>query len=388
MTIDYQALREAAEKATWGDWDSYKPHRGARGYEVRLSSQAIAQHVLKNNAEFIAAFNPKIALALLDERERNLQYIKRRDQESEEIALTVGKLRVELEAAKKRIAELEAEPVSQAYNLAELIEGMEVSIDVSTCGADAGNRYFGTVTEVSELYTAKNGYILLVQDAKPNFDVNGNTPVQSPIDHGYRPECECSGCKATARICAELNNEEAEIFADGYNAAMLKVNKNASTELPNDANLSTSSQAEPDDSGLLPCPFCGSPAEHYPDGDMEGYIIMCGNKNGDCNLQTFWFTTPEEAEKAWNTRAAIPQTGNFRENPISSTNNFRKIADTSTNSPVIPDGYALVPVEPTDEMIAAAMNCEDVLFNSDESFCVQFGNIYEAMLAAAPQEVK
>ncbi|EBV7013373.1 hypothetical protein VV40_004824 [Salmonella enterica subsp. enterica serovar Pomona] len=136
------------------------------------------------------------------------------------------------ELARIALASLEAEPVSETYNLPELIEGMEVSIDVSTCDADAGNRYFGTVTEVSELYTAKNGYILLVQDAKPNFDVNGN-------------------------------------------------------------------------------------------------------------------------------------------------------------SPVIPDGYALVPVEPTDEMIAAAMNCEDVLFNSDESFCVQFGNIYEAMLAAAPQpEVK
>lgn len=93
--IDYQALREAAEKATWGDWDSYKPHRGARGYEVRLSSQAIAQHVLKNNAEFIAAFNPKIALALLDERERNQQYIKSRDQENEDIALTVGKPLIE-----------------------------------------------------------------------------------------------------------------------------------------------------------------------------------------------------------------------------------------------------------------------------------------------------
>ncbi|HCJ9382751.1 TPA: ead/Ea22-like family protein [Escherichia coli] len=110
--IDYQALREAAEKATWGDWDSYKPHRGARGYEVRLSSQAITQHVLKNNAEFIAAFNPKVALALLDERERNQQYIKSRDQENEEIALTVGKLRVELEAAEKRIAELEAREIS------------------------------------------------------------------------------------------------------------------------------------------------------------------------------------------------------------------------------------------------------------------------------------
>ncbi|MBD7065349.1 DUF551 domain-containing protein [Klebsiella pneumoniae] len=29
-------------------------------------------------------------------------------------------------------------------------------------------------------------------------------PAQSPIDHGYLPECECSGCKATARICTEM----------------------------------------------------------------------------------------------------------------------------------------------------------------------------------------
>ncbi|HIF3244903.1 TPA: DUF551 domain-containing protein [Salmonella enterica] len=72
---------------------------------------------------------------------------------------------------------LGAEPVSQTYNLPELIEGMEVSVDVSTCDADAGHRYFGTVTEISELDTAKNGYILLVQDAEPNFDVNGNSPV-------------------------------------------------------------------------------------------------------------------------------------------------------------------------------------------------------------------
>ncbi|EIT9851626.1 ead/Ea22-like family protein [Escherichia coli] len=119
--IDYQALREAAEKATWGDWDSYKPHRGARGYEVRLSSQAIAQHVLKNNAEFIAAFNPKIALALLDERERNQQYIKSRDQENEDIALTVGKLRVELEAEKQRAKVLFMENARLKSGIAGLI---------------------------------------------------------------------------------------------------------------------------------------------------------------------------------------------------------------------------------------------------------------------------
>ncbi len=51
---------------------------------VETDAQAYA------NAEFIAAFNPNVALALLDERERNQQYIKRRDQENEDIALTVG----------------------------------------------------------------------------------------------------------------------------------------------------------------------------------------------------------------------------------------------------------------------------------------------------------
>lgn len=195
--IDYQALREKAEKATCGEWsleygegrfdgDDALIHREVAGYipicriegaHPESGFDEDFQTEQQANAEFIAAANPATVLALLDERERNQQYIKRRDQENEEIALTVGKLRVELEAANKRIAELEAEPVSQAYNLAELIEGMEVSIDVSTCDADLGNRYFGTVTEALELDTAKNGYILLVQDAEPNFDVNGNYPV-------------------------------------------------------------------------------------------------------------------------------------------------------------------------------------------------------------------
>ncbi|EPO9638521.1 hypothetical protein ACUIZH_003269 [Klebsiella pneumoniae] len=40
-------------------------------------------------------------------------------------------------------------------------------------------------------------------------------PAQSPIDHGYLPECECSGCKATARICAELAGNS-QVIPDGY----------------------------------------------------------------------------------------------------------------------------------------------------------------------------
>ncbi|HHI2893436.1 TPA: ead/Ea22-like family protein [Escherichia coli] len=128
--INYQALREAAVKATWGDWDSYKPHRGARGYEVRLSSQAIAQHVLKNNAEFIAAFNPKVALALLDEinalEETRINDVCRIAELTKQLELAKSKLNEQREYyegvisdGSKRIAELESD--SQAQKLVEAI---------------------------------------------------------------------------------------------------------------------------------------------------------------------------------------------------------------------------------------------------------------------------
>ncbi|HAN6681203.1 TPA: DUF551 domain-containing protein [Escherichia coli] len=168
MTIDYQALREAAQNA--------KDLGGIKNY--KRGEQAVA--------EFESLITPHIVLALLDERERNQQYIKRRDQENEEIALTVGRLLIEngqlvadtlrhladneidsdyfaitstnengteidhemaitdyalqaagtvdelvaaLESAEKRIAELEAEPVSQTYKLNELSGNSPVTPD-------------------------------------------------------------------------------------------------------------------------------------------------------------------------------------------------------------------------------------------------------------------
>ncbi|EFO0655422.1 ead/Ea22-like family protein [Escherichia coli] len=77
IKIDYQALREAAQNA--------KDLSGIKNY--KRGEQAVA--------EFESLITPHIVLALLDERERNQQYIKHRDQENEDIALTVGKLLIE-----------------------------------------------------------------------------------------------------------------------------------------------------------------------------------------------------------------------------------------------------------------------------------------------------
>lgn len=119
--INYQALREIAKQATQGEWVAFIS-TGTGTYAVHTPGDKRCEDVIKwtgfdglknaeNNARYIAAFNPEVVQALLDERERNQQYIKRRDQENDDIALTVGKLRVELEAAEKRIADMEAREV-------------------------------------------------------------------------------------------------------------------------------------------------------------------------------------------------------------------------------------------------------------------------------------
>ncbi|HGF8545961.1 TPA: ead/Ea22-like family protein [Salmonella enterica subsp. enterica] len=108
-------LRKIAQQATQGEWRAFiSPDTGT--YAVHTPGDERCGDIIKwpgfdgqknaeNNAEFIAAFNPKLVQTLLDERERNQQYIKRRDQENEDIALTVGKLRVELEETKSKLNE-------------------------------------------------------------------------------------------------------------------------------------------------------------------------------------------------------------------------------------------------------------------------------------------
>ncbi|HFW4579851.1 TPA: hypothetical protein ACIBQ9_003746 [Salmonella enterica subsp. enterica serovar Reading] len=49
------------------------------------------------------------------------------------------------------------------------------------------------------------------------------------------------------KLGAVLNDEEATIFADGYNVALLKVNKDMSTAVPNNASSSTNSPVIPEE---------------------------------------------------------------------------------------------------------------------------------------------
>ena len=67
------------------------------------------------------------------------------------------------------IKEALAQPAQEPKDIAVLVQGMAVSVDVSTGDHDQGHRLFGTVTLVQESQKGKHGLILLVQDPQPNF---------------------------------------------------------------------------------------------------------------------------------------------------------------------------------------------------------------------------
>ena len=163
-------LRKIAQQATQGEWRAFiSPDTGT--YAVHTPGDERCGDIIKwpgfdgqknaeNNAEFIAAFNPKLVQTLLDERERNQQYIKRRDQENEDIALTVGKLRVELGAAKKRIAELETKANQQTRisdkGLTKLIADADKMLGMRSPVVD------------SEWWTLLRQFLIELQDRRKN----------------------------------------------------------------------------------------------------------------------------------------------------------------------------------------------------------------------------
>ncbi|HAW2654115.1 TPA: ead/Ea22-like family protein [Escherichia coli] len=95
--INYQALREIAKQATQGEWCAFISP-GTDTYAVHTPGDKRCEDVIKwpgfdgqknaeNNARFIAAFNPVVVQALLDEREAQSKRIA--EQETNLAALAV-----------------------------------------------------------------------------------------------------------------------------------------------------------------------------------------------------------------------------------------------------------------------------------------------------------
>ncbi|EAY2302738.1 TPA: ead/Ea22-like family protein [Salmonella enterica subsp. indica] len=111
MNIDKRALREVAEKATKGPWKLFSDI-DTKTFSIHTPRDKRCENVIKwggfdcqknakANAEFIAAFNPKVALALLDE---NIQLQREKDA-IEAVALALRddmrQVREQLAAAEK-----------------------------------------------------------------------------------------------------------------------------------------------------------------------------------------------------------------------------------------------------------------------------------------------
>ncbi|ECB6817280.1 ead/Ea22-like family protein [Salmonella enterica subsp. enterica] len=124
MNIDKRALREVAEKATKGPWKVFSDI-DTKTFSIHTPRDKRCENVIKwggfdcqpnaeANAEFIAAFNPKVALALLDE---NIQLQRGKDA-LEAVALALRDdmrdARGKLEAAERLIAELDQRLIEYA----------------------------------------------------------------------------------------------------------------------------------------------------------------------------------------------------------------------------------------------------------------------------------
>ncbi|MCZ5411887.1 ead/Ea22-like family protein [Escherichia coli] len=188
--IDFQALREKAEKATKGSYivghtsvnqhgnltgvfvcQKWKGEPGGVIAECHVNCLVETDAQAYANAEFIAEVNPATMLALLDERERNQQYIKRRDQENEEIALTVGKLRVELEAAENNLIDSEC----HVAELEEALRDKQALLEASekrNAKLQSENAYIRNRFKELDLLIGKN--ILVMQAAIIEWQATGD----------------------------------------------------------------------------------------------------------------------------------------------------------------------------------------------------------------------
>ncbi len=181
MTINYQVLREAAEKATPDEWVAFiSTDTGT--YAVHTPGDERCEDVIKwtgfdgqknaeNNARHVAAFNPKVALELLGE-------IKRLEDTNID--------------AMCRIAELET-------NLAALAAENELARKAVQAFCDV----VGDNTEVIAEEVGRDGVLVILEAMK----ATGNMPATDAFLAEIRAEARNEGINYTAsRLAAAFNH--------------------------------------------------------------------------------------------------------------------------------------------------------------------------------------
>lgn len=181
MTIDYQVLREAAEKATPDEWVAFiSTDTGT--YAVHTPGDERCEDVIKwtgfdgqknaeNNARYVAAFNPKVALELLGE-------IKRLEDTNID--------------AMCQIAELET-------NLAALAAENELARKAVQAFCDV----VGDNTEVIAEEVGRDGVLVILEAMK----ATGNIPATDAFLAEIRAEARNEGINYTAsRLAAAFNH--------------------------------------------------------------------------------------------------------------------------------------------------------------------------------------
>ncbi|EIA6345156.1 TPA: ead/Ea22-like family protein [Escherichia coli] len=132
--INYQALRELAKQATQGEWVAFiSPGTGT--YAVHTPGDKRCEDVIKwpgfdgqkkaaANARYIAAFNPEVVQALLDE----------------------------LETAKKRIAELEKIATDYALKFQKAQDALKYAALLHSRTAQQTNNFAVLLPDISEYF--------------------------------------------------------------------------------------------------------------------------------------------------------------------------------------------------------------------------------------------
>lgn len=162
--IDYQALRKAAQnyQSTLA-WYQEKPDSPNAEQDCDAALAAFKREIRHREVDIIAG--------LLDELDEKQQYIKLRDQENEDIALTVGKLRVELEATENNLIDSEC----HVAELEEALRDKQVLLEASekrNAKLQSENAYIRNRFKELDLLIGKN--ILVMQAAIIEWQATGD----------------------------------------------------------------------------------------------------------------------------------------------------------------------------------------------------------------------